>query len=471
MNRCWTKKHEYRRPDSTSRAFRYGDADGLPPGRRHWAAAAIGISACLSIIDGSLLNVALPTIARDFSVSPAESILVVNAYQLTVSVGLLPLAALGSVIGYRRLNQGGLVLFLVATIGCAAAPSFFLLTCARAFQGLGAAAIMSVSTALIRQTYPARMLGRGIGFNTMTVAASSAAGPALAGLILSVASWHWLFVLSVPLGLAALAIGARTLPEPVRSAGKCDWMSAVLTVWSMGAFLTSVNAGSHDLAPWAIYAAFTLALAGGMLLVRRERRSANPTFPLDLLRKPVIALSVSTSMCSFISQMLTLVSLPFLLSGAGLSASEIGFAVMSWPLAIALIAPIAGRLADRWPAGILGGLGLLLTSSAMLLLDVLPAPTRVIDVMWRMGLCGAGTIIFQAPNIRLIVRSAPVHRSAAAGGLVATVRVTGQTIGAALAALVFRMAPAGDGHPMRIAAAFVGAAALLSFSRMLLVVE
>jgi DHA2 family multidrug resistance protein-like MFS transporter len=418
------------------------------------------------VLDGSMLNIALPSIARDFGISASQSILVVNAYQLTVSVGLLPLAAVGDAIGYRRVNQSGLTLFILGTLACAGAPNLTLLTLARAVQGLGAAGIMSVSTALVRHTYPAGLLGRGIGFNSMTVAASSAAGPALSGLVLSVASWHWLFILSVPLAVAALLIGLRSLPEVTPAASRFDPVSAALSVCTMGLLLICVDGAAHGTDPMWVGVGLVAGCSVAVALIRRESVAATPVFPVDLLRRPIIALSVSTSVVTFIAQMLTMVSIPFMLQRAGFAPGQIGLAVLPWPLAIMLGAPLAGYLADRWPAGLLGGLGLLLTAASMALLGFLPTTPSLVDVAWRMALCGAGAVIFAAPNVRLVVGSAPRHRSGAAGGLVGTVRLTGQTLGAAVAALLFHLAPDGRINPMLIAAGIVVVAATLSFSRL-----
>jgi len=188
--------------------------DGLPIPRRYWSMASIWLALTMAVLDGAIANVALPTIARELGASPAMSVWVINAYQLTITVLLLPLAALGDRIGYKCIYMPGLALFTLGSVGCALGGTLNLLIAARVFQGIGAACIMSMNAALVRATYPANMLGRGIGYNAMVLSMSAAIGPTLAALILGIASWPWLFLINLPIGVAALAIGRKALPDP-----------------------------------------------------------------------------------------------------------------------------------------------------------------------------------------------------------------------------------------------------------------
>lgn len=183
-----------------------------PVPQRYGAILAIALGITVSVLDGAIANVALPTIARDLNASPASSIWVVNAYQLAITVSLLSLASLGDLVGYRRIYQAGLLVFSITSLFCALSDSLLTLTIARVLQGFGAAAIMSVNTALIRIIYPQRFLGRGMGINSLIVACSSAAGPTVAAAILSVASWQWLFAINLPIGIVALLLGMKFLP-------------------------------------------------------------------------------------------------------------------------------------------------------------------------------------------------------------------------------------------------------------------
>src|SRR6201990_2002684 len=208
--------------------------DGVRRPRRLWAIMTIGLGLTLAVLDGGIANVALPTIAREVNTSPANSIWVVNAYQLAVTVSLLPLSSLGEIYGYRRIYQAGLVLFPFASLACALSSSLTTLIIARMLQGLGAAGIMSVNSALIRFIYPRRWLGRGVGLNATVGSIASALGPSVASVILSVASWPWLFAVNVPLGILGAVIALRTLPLTPLSGSKFDLTSAALQAVAFG---------------------------------------------------------------------------------------------------------------------------------------------------------------------------------------------------------------------------------------------
>jgi DHA2 family multidrug resistance protein-like MFS transporter len=414
--------------------------DGLPIPRRHWSVISIWLALTMAVLDGAIANVALPVIARQLGASPSMSVWVINAYQLTITVLLLPLAALGDRIGYKCIYIPGLALFTLGSAGCAAGGTLPLLIAARVFQGVGAACIMSMNAALVRATYPASMLGRGIGYNAMVLSISAAVGPTLAALILSIASWQWLFLINLPIGIAALIVGRRSLPDPHGHGRPFDWPSALLSGAMMGLLVFGAETFARESATIG-----SAMVAGGILagiaLVRRERGEPNPLMPLDLLRIPIFTLSISTSVVSFAAQMLAYVALPFLLQSVlGRSVFATGLLMTPWPIAVGIAAPIAGRLADRVPAGLLGGIGLAIFAAGLFFLSGLSASPGNFDIAWRMAVCGLGFGLFQSPNNRTIVSAAPKARSGAAGGMLATARLLGQTTGAVTVGMAFHIA-------------------------------
>jgi DHA2 family multidrug resistance protein-like MFS transporter len=205
----------------------------------------------------------------------------------------------------------------------------------------------------------------------------------------------------------------------------------------------------------------------GYFFVRRQLTQSAPLLPIDLLRIPVFALSIATSFCSFTAQMLTFVSLPFLLQNTfGMSQVQTGFLMTPWPLVIVFIAPLAGMLSDRYSAGVLGGIGLALMTLGLLLLATTGAHPAPFDIAWRMALCGLGFGLFQSPNNRQMLSSAPRSRSGGASGMLGTARLSGQTLGAALVALIFGIAPLhGATITLVVAAGFAAAASLVSLMR------
>ena len=442
-------------------------ADGLPVPRRYWSIAAIIMAVTMSVLDSTIVNVALPSLAHDFHSGNAASVWVVNAYQVTILMALLPLASLGEIVGYRRIYQTGLCIFTVASLGCALAPSLTLLCIARIAQGLGAAGIMSVNPALIRFTYPSRMLGRGIGINAFTVAVAGAIGPTIAAAILSVAHWRWLFAVNVPIGIVTIVIALYSLPENQTAARALNYAGAVLQAATFGLLLTGLQSLAQDSVTPTAVGEILGGCVLGVFLVRHEIERPNPLIPFDLLRQRIFSLSVATSVGSFMAQTAGLIALPFEIQRLGHSAAETGLLMTPWPVGVALAAPIAGRLADRYPAGILGSAGLLTLAAGLVSLALFPANGTAADLLWRMALCGLGFGFFQTPNNRTLLGSAPAHRSGAAGGMLATARLFGQTLGAAGVAILFRAASDhGSNLALWMGTGIALAAAVVSVSRL-----
>lgn len=418
--------------------------DGLPMRERLLALCAMALAISMAVLDGAIVNVALPVIARDLDVPASEAIFVVSAYQIAVTAALLPLATLGEIWGYRRVYLGGLAVFTLASLACAVSPNLASLTAARVAQGLGAAGIMSVNIALVRFIYPSRLIGRGVSNVALIVAVASAAGPTVAAAILSVATWPWLFLVNLPVGLVALAVGARTLPRTPRSARRFDLRSASLNALTVGLLIVGLDALADPETRGLAVAAIAASVVVGTVFVRSQIRLTAPLLPLDLLRIPAFALSMVASICSFAAQMIAYVALPFYFHDAlGFSETRTGFLMTPWPLSIAAMSPFAGRLADRFPPGLLGSLGLVLLALGMAALALLPEAPTTFDIVWRLTLSGIGFGLFQSPNNKVIITSAPRERSGGASGMQASARLVGQSLGAALVAVLFGLVPGG----------------------------
>src|SRR5665213_2536268 len=371
------------------------EQDGLPFPQRYWAILTIVLGIVMAVLDGAIANVALPTIAQDLHATPSFSVCIVNGYQLAITISLLPLAALGEIIGYRRVYLVGLLVFTVASLCCALSHTLVLLTASRVLQGFGAAGIMSVNAALVRFTYPRAQLGHGIG-------------------------------------------------------------------------IAAIDSVGHGERPLLYVSEFIIAVVAGVILVRRERHTKSPLLPVDLLRIPIFSLSILTSIASFCAQMLAFVALPFYLEDRfGYSAVQIGLLITPWPLGVGLTAPLAGRMTERYSAGLLGGVGLVVFAGGLAALAMLPLHPTTIDIVWRMALAGAGFGMFQSPNNRTMIAAAPRERSGGASGMLGTARLLGQTTGAALVALLLaRYAVEGTRISLVVGVGFALAGAALSMLRL-----
>jgi DHA2 family multidrug resistance protein-like MFS transporter len=441
---------------------------GLTGWRFTLAVAAISLGTMLTIIDGAIATVALPTISRDLHVDNSSTVLVVTVYQLVLVMALLPFSALGDRIGLKRLYQGGQLVFTIATVLCFFAHSLGFLLVVRALQAAGAAAALSVMAAMIRIVYPPKHLGRGLGLNNIMGSVSGALAPTAGGLILAVAPWPWVFAMAAPFAILSLALGRWALPDvPPRQTGPYNLAGAMLNMATFGLIISGLEALVHGTSPVVSLAIVAIGALFGAALVFHERREAAPILPVDLLARPVLALSVTGAFLAFSASQMIILSLPFRLQhGYGFLPSEVGAMIAPWPLTTMIVAPLAGSLSDKYPAGLLGGIGMAIATVALGLLAFLPAHPTYFDIAWRMSLCGAGFGMYLSPNARLIVGSAPRERAASAGGLVSTTRLVGQTMGATGVATVLALGFATSSVPPLVAAALAILAGLCSVARL-----
>lgn len=438
--------------------------------RRYLAIVAVITAIVMTVLDGTIMNVALPSLARQFRVSPDDSIWIVNSYQMVIMMTLLVFATIGDRVGYRRVFVAGVALFLVSSVLCALSTSFEMLVCVRALQGLGASAVMSVDVALVRLIYPPEILGRGMSFNAMAVAVSAAAGPSIGGAIITSLSWEWIFLANIPFALMALLVGRRLLPDnPQLSEHPVDKWSCLGNVLTFGLLIYAVESFAHHGSGLAIALMLLCCAVTGVLYVRRQLRMPLPLLPVDLLRIPLFSLSIAASICAFMAQMMLLIAFPFFLQdNLGFSPIEAGVLVTPWPLGMMLMAPLAGRLVERYHPGTLGAIGMLIFASGLISCYFLPADASTADIWWRVGLGGIGFGLFQTPNNLTIMSSSPMRRSGAASGMLGMARLVGQTVGATLVAIVFSFMPHTEGsrHCFLIALFIALAASAMSASRL-----
>lgn len=416
--------------------------DGLHRPHIYYAMAATFCGLFLSVIDGTICNVALPEIAAQLNIPSSDSIWVVNAFQLVIMMLLLPFSSLGELWGYKQVYLRGIVVFTLGSLFCALSFNLPMLVISRVFQGLGAAMIMSVNTSLIKLIYPKRHLGEGVGLNATVVAIASVTGPSLSAAILAFAPWPWLFAINIPVGIVTFFMARRYLPNnPVRVIGRhFNRRDALLNAATFGLFIGCVEAYSHDVSPQLVAAGVILMLFIGFIYVRSQLGRRYPMLPFDLLKIPIFTTSVATSILSFTAQMLGMVAMPFLLVNTfGYDAVGTGLLMTSWPLVIVFVAPMAGWLISKVHPGLLGGIGLTIMSIGCFSLAFVSPDESHFGLVWRLMLCGAGFGMFQSPNNHLLLSSAPPQRAGSASGMLATARLTGQTTGAALVAMMFHL--------------------------------
>lgn len=408
--------------------------------RDYIAIVAVIIVLIMTVLDVSLMNVALPIIAGDFGISESISVWLVTIYQLVIVMLLLPFSSIGDQYGYKKVFISGLTVFTIGSAFCSFSSGFMMLLLARGLQAVGAAGVMSVNIALIRTIYPRNILPRGLALNAMCIAVATAAGPSLAGWIISISSWHWLFLINIPLGVSAFIIGLRTLPEnPVKyDVRKIDLSGSLLNILFFGALFYSLGSvtRSGDIVISSVI--FVFAILVGVIYVKRQLKSEKPMLPVDLFKIRLYTLSIGTSVSSFIAQNLIIISLPFLLlTGLHFSELSTGLIMTPWPVATMIISPIAARLIDKLNPAFVAATGMLIFIIGLILLLTIPEDISMGGLIWRMAICGVGFGFFQTPNNVVMVMATPVERTGAAGGMQGTARLTGQTMGSTLVTIIF----------------------------------
>lgn len=427
-------------PDVPPRASTHAGAelpDGLPKPRRYWAILTLMAVLVISVLDATMVNVALPSIAQSLDIAPADVVRVVLAYNLALVITLLPFSAIAERIGFRRMFAIGIGLFGLASLASALSTSLLTLMLARIAQGLGSSMLMCLFGGLVRNIYPLRKLGMGLSLNASMVGVTAVLGPTIGAAVMAVASWPWIFLINLPICVLAY-FGIRFLPDVPRAAGRFDWVAALLSAPVFGLAILGLDA----LGETPLFAILCFAGAGlfAHILLKRSRGQSAPLVPVDLLRIVAVRYAVGSSLMLFAAQMGSFVAMPFYFHRVlGYSYAELGVALGAWSIGTAMMAPISAYFSERYSIAKLCAIGAAGVAGALSALLLLPNDSGVGWFLLAMFAGGVGFGFFQTPNNRAMLMGAPRRRSGAAGGLQATTRVFGQGVGTALVAVAFSL--------------------------------
>jgi EmrB/QacA subfamily drug resistance transporter len=407
-----------------------------------WAVfAVVAIGVLMATLDSSIVNISLPSIALSFG-RPLDGQLqwVVIAYLIVIVALLLTAGRLGDMFGRRLVWQLGLVLFILGSAACGLAPRTGVLVACRALQGVGAAALMAQSPALLTSAFPPSERGRALGLNALVVAVGVSTGPPLGGFITEHLSWRWIFFINVPLGVLGVSLAAWLLSRPpARARAQFDLGGAVLLGLGLASFTAALTFG-HDLG-WSsplILGGFGASAVALPWLVRHEARHPAPVIELSLFRSRVFVSAFGSLILSFLALFAVAFLTPFYLEQVrGLSAAQSGARMLAYPLAIAMFAPLAGALSDKIGSRVLAPIGMLVAACALMLLGNVSATTPLLRVQAILALGGLGQALFQPANNSALLGAAPPDRQGLAGGLLATGRVLGQSLSVAVAGAIF----------------------------------
>ncbi|WP_424726989.1 MFS transporter [Marinomonas sp.] len=419
--------------------------EGLKGRERCLAMLAVMTTTSMAVFDGSMVNIALPQIARSLAISSSDAVLISNSYLLSTAMFLAIFAAFVKQVGFRVQFTMGLSVFTLASLGCALSTSLPMLVGMRLLQGVGAAAVLSIAPAILRSIFPNRLLGRILGANALLIATITAIAPVFGGTLISTLSWQWLFVINVPFGLTALLLTQRAMPrKQTNERESFDVLGGVLSAVMLGAFIMTANsfsqAGEGGISTDTLFTALLYAVVSvvaGVLFFRRQKRVAKPLLPLVIFSSTRFSLAALTSLSSFVSQGIIFIALPFLFQNVyGYSAFASALLFTPWPVGIILAAPQAGKFADRYSAALVSTIGLCIFMLGIALLALLPANASIWDIGFRSLLCGIGFGCFQSPNNRELLSNVSRENSGYASGVLAIMRTFGQCLGGALVGVI-----------------------------------
>ncbi|WP_370605324.1 MFS transporter [Citrobacter braakii] len=412
---------------------------GFEAPRRYLAAAAILIGVLMAALDSSIVNIALPTIASALQVDSASSIWITNGYQVASAATMLICASLGTRIGEKRFYTAGMVLFTLSSLGCSLAPTFGVLVTMRILQGVSYAVMISVGLGLYRVIFPPRALGTIFGLNALAFAVGTAIGPALGGLIISYLSWPWLFYINIPLGGAAIIFSLISLGVDNEKEKGFDWAGALSSAAALGVMVVAVDQIGRWESRTLIYCAVASVALFAFFFIA-QTRAKHPLLPLDIFRSRQYTFAVLSSVSMFVAQGMALVGLPFVLQHSyHYSVLESAFIFTPWPVAVAFCAPVAGRLSNRFNPTQISTVGVVIFCLGLGSLALLPHAATVNDFLWRVAVCGVGYCLFLPPNNKEMFANVSANRTVTASGVLSTARTAGQSIGAALVAMVIAL--------------------------------
>lgn len=403
---------------------------------RKWLVmTAVAAGTLLTTIDGNIVNVALPTLVRELGTDFATIQWVVLSYLLALATLMLSLGRLGDMIGKKPIYTTGFVIFTLGSVLCGLAPSVYWLIAFRVVQAIGGAMLLSLSMAIVTEAFPPQERGGALGMNGTFVSVGIVAGPTLGGLILSVAPWHWIFLVNLPIGIVGTFLAIRYIPAPQKQERQqFDYGGAGALFISLLGFLLALTVGQQrgfgDTAVLILLSIFVLFLA---LFIYIENRAAQPMINLRLFRNRLFSINLITGFITFIAIAGTVILMPFYLENIlGFDTRQVGLLMAVVPLFLGVVAPLSGSLSDRFGTRPITVAGLAMLVLGYWAMSTLNAQTTGLGYVLRLLPVGIGMGMFQSPNNSAVMGSVPRERLGIASGLLAIGRTLGQTTGIAL---------------------------------------
>jgi EmrB/QacA subfamily drug resistance transporter len=397
--------------------------------------ASVAMSIFLATIDGSIVNVALPTLVRELQSDFPTVQWVVLAYLLTITTLILSVGRLADIRGKKPLYNAGFVVFTLGSVLCGLAPTVYWLIGFRVLQGVGAALIMALGMAIVTESFPPTERGKAIGITGGIVSIGIIAGPTLGGLLIEWLSWHWIFFVNLPIGLLGTWMAWRYVPA-VKPAGgqKFDYWGGLTLFISLFALLLALTLGQdRGFSDGLILLLFGAWFIFTLLFIVIELNTAQPMIHLSLFRNRLFSINLITGFMSFIAISGTFILLPFYLENVlGYDVAQVGLLLAVVPVALGVLSPISGTLSDRFGSRPIIVIGLILLLIGYYTISTLNAQTTAAGYILRLLPLGLGMGIFMSPNNSAIMGAASRQQLGIVSGLLSISRTLGQTVGIAV---------------------------------------
>ncbi|MCQ6557662.1 MFS transporter [Paenibacillus mendelii] len=401
----------------------------------------VNMGTLISTLDVGIVNVSLPIMAKQFSVSLAQVQWVATIYLLTMVVLLPFMGKLSDRLERRKVYSYGFLIFGIGSLCIAVSSGFLGLLLSRCLQGIGATMIMANSQAMVREVFPDHERGRALGVNAVVISVGTLAGPAIGGLMLEFVEWPWLFWINVPIALVACVLGFRWFPRIKSNAARTRFDIIGTALLAAGACLLMMAAESvKEDGAFSISSAAWMEGAIGILLLialwLQGRRIDYGIVDRELFQYRKVWLGNASSFMINLAQTATLIPVTFYLqSQLGYSAWTTGALLMLQPLMMGIVAPFAGWFRDKYGGSFPIAAGALLCALSMLFVVLMPNVSAM-SIGLQLALFGIGIGLFHATNNAEIMSAAPASKSSLAGSLLALVRYLGQIAGIGLATLL-----------------------------------
>ncbi len=396
--------------------------------------ATISTGAFMASLDGSIVNIALPTLVKTFGVDFTKTKWIVLVYYLIVTSFILPFGRLGDVVGKKKIYLTGFLIFTIGSLLCGVSNSILTLTISRAVQGLGGAMLMSLGFAIITGIFPPKERGKALGVVATSVSVAVITGPVLGGLILEYFSWRFIFYINIPVGLFGIFMIIKFIePDKVKNKNMFDIKSAISLLFFMVSLLTGISSGGKTGLSTTTLVLFSLFVSSLIFLIIFEIRAENPIMDFNMFKNQTFSVGLLSGISVFISLSGVLVLLPFYLENIlGFKSGKTGLLIAVIPLFMGISSPIAGGMADKFGSKKITIAGLIMLLAGFTAVSGLNSDTTVYGFITRLVLIGSGMGFFMTPNNNAIMGEVPKSKLGISSGMLALSRTLGQALGVAV---------------------------------------